>query len=740
MKLKKLGISLAIALSLVACGGSGENGSSGEKLTQGPDPVVQNVPKVTPSSQTSEEIVTLLKNAPALSYETIDPNIKLSIGYGGIKQGVDAAGKRVFMMGTHRQNFMEHNLFFCHESDMQCTRLVDNMGEQHLGSVGIFADGKIWINTLDRTVGSNGFGATLNYYDVNTREYKKRVRDLTGLNGETRTMSLGSDKRLYIGGTNFNSLPHYASVASVNPQDLNDYRLYTNYFTEAAIDRSRSIAADETHIYQVAGDNPYYLLAIDKVSGTGTKLHESSDGKVTQLGEGVSYAYTLDGQKVYHYLYGGAMQTGGSNIEALSCPWYVEGVTPVNHQGGYWPQKGNYYLEYNTSGYPLASYNVQNMPVTTRNESGVTPFEFKATTEGREISFTISQIDLYAQYVTNITALQDGNLLIRGVGYSGISLLNTQNDMARYIGALRFSPSVMEEFFDYSVGKTRVMFEGYPSTDAMIYDPSAYMTSENTESLGYLGWLKDENCVIDCTDNDIGTHRALEMTQIGQSLYFAAMQYRNGVSGAIISYDTMTKEKKAVQAGLFENYQTRSLLNMNGQLIVGTQAVDNTEFGGLTRPSTPKIFVMNPKTLEVIKTYTPLEGLSTYDSGRIESIDGRHIIGITNDQYANGTDQATKTFLYMIDTYTDEVIMKKTIDMKNNMLITPEGSSRNRNYDYVKHGEFIYTYLDARTLVKIDKTGHVTPLTLLPVQGRLSFANDYAYFTVGTEVLKMALP
>ncbi len=729
-------VALAASLLLLAsCGGSSSSGTSGAFFNSG------DITDIEPSLQSSEEIIALVRNAPTLSYKTIDANIKLSVGYGGIKQGVDENGKRVFLMGSHKKNYEAHNMFFCHESDLSCTRLVDNSGEQHLGSIGEFYDGKIWINTADKTVDTAGgiFGSTLNYYDVNTRAYHKRVLPLTGLNGETRTMSLGSDKKLYLGGTNFSSVPHYASVAYVNPKDLSDYRLYTNYFTEAAVDRARSVAADDDYIYQVVGDSPLYLLAINKTTGTGSKLNESTDGKVIQLADGVSFEYTKDGIKTYHYLYNGILSEGSDNISNISVPWYDPLTTPPNHQGGYWAQKGNYYLEYNTTGYEKASYSVQNMPTTVQNASGTNSFDFTATTEGRDISFAISNIDVYSQDVTRVTTLSDGNILIRGVAYSGISLLNTTTDIASYLGAVGFSPSVMEEFYDYSKNKTQVMFEGYPSVNASIYDPSDYISSANIDPLGYLRSTKDINCIVDCLTKDIDMHRALEMEQIDETVYFAAMQYRSGVSGGLIWYNTLTKEKKAISEGLFNNYQTRSLIKMNNKLVIGTQAVDNTEYGGSARPATPKIFVFDPITEKIIKEYTPLAGLNAVDTGRIESIDGRHIIGITNDQAYNGNTQASKTFVYIIDTYTDEIVMKKTIDMMNNMIVTPEGSSRNRNYAFVKHDGFIYTYISSRTLIKIDLNGEITPISLLPVQGELTFVGNTAYFAIGTNILKMGI-
>jgi len=737
MKVNGLMILSTTIVFFASCGGGENKGSAPASFFNNGD-----VPSISPSPQSSEEIISLVQNTPALAFETIDANIKLSVGYGGIKQGVDANGKRVFLMGSHKKNYAEHNMFFCHESDLSCTRLVDDTGEQHLGSIGEFYDGKIWINTLDKTVDTAGgiFGSTLNYYDVNTRTYHKRVVDLTGLNGETRTMSLGSDKKLYIGGTNFSSVPHYASVAYLNPKDLSDYHLYTNYFTEAAVDRARSVAADDDYIYQVVGDSPFYLLAINKATGVGSKLNESTDGKVIQLEDGVSFEYTDNGVKTYHYLYQGALSTGSDNISNISVPWYDPLTTPPNHQGGYWAQKGNYYLEYNTTGYEKASYNTQNMPTTVQNASGTNRFNFVATAEGRDIPFIITNIDLYSQDVTRVTTLSDGNILVRGVAYSGISLLNTLSDTASYIGATGFSPSVMEEFYDYSKNKTQVMFEGYPSVNATIYDPSEYISSANTDPLGYLRSTKDINCITDCLTADIDMHRALEMEQIDKTLYFAAMQYRSGVSGGLIWYNTQTKEKKAISEGLFNNYQTRSLIQMNNKLIIATQAVDNTEYGGSPRPATPKIFVFDPLTEKITKEYTPLVGLDAVDAGRIESIDGRHIIGITNDQAFNGNTQATKTFVYIIDTYTDEIVMKKTINMMNNMLVTPEGSSRNRNYEFKLHNDAIYTYISSRTLIKINLNGEITPVSLLPVQGNLTFSNNTAYFAVGTNILKMNLP
>lgn len=735
MRVKNILVLSASLLFFTACGGSDSSTTSSSFFNSG------DIASISPSSQSSAEVISLVQNTPVLAYKTIDANIRLSVGYGGIKQGVDANGKRVFLMGTHKKNYEKHNMFFCHESDLSCTKLVDNTGEQHLGSIGEFYDGKIWINTLDKTVDSNGgiFGSTLNYYDVNTKTYHTRVIPLTGLNGETRAMSLGSDKKLYIGGTNFSSVPHYASVAYVNPKDLSDYRLYTNYFTEVAVDRARSVAADDDYIYQVVGDSPLYLLAINKTTGVGTKLNESADGKVIQLADGVSFEYTNNSVKTYHYLYQGRLSTGSDNIANITVPW-ITSSTPDNHGDGYWAQKGNYYLEYNTTGYAKASYNVQNMPTTVQNVSSTNSFNFVATTEGRDIPFTITDIDLYSQEVTRVTTLNDGNILIRGVAYSGISLLNTFSDTASYIGATGFSPSVMEEFYDYSKNKIQVMFEGYPSVNTTIYDPSDYMSSANTDPLGYLRSTKDTNCITDCLTADIDMHRALEMQQIDETVYFAAMQYRSGVSGGLIWYNTLTKEKKAISEGLFNNYQTRSLIKMNNKLIIGTQAVDNTEYGGLPRPITPKIFVFDPLTEKIIKEYTPLAGLDAVDVGRIESIDGRHIIGISNDQAFNGNALATKTFVYIIDTYTDEIVMTKTIDIMNNMLVTPEGSSRNRNYGFVKHNGFIYTYISSRTLIKIDLNGEITPIALLPVQGRLTFVDNTAYFAIGTNILKMDLP
>jgi len=728
-------------------GSEGSSSISSEISSSSSSVQNQNIEAIKVTSQTSDDVKNILKSDNDLKFSTIDPKITMAQGYGGIHVGVDENSKLVFMTATQKKNYQEHNMFFCKESTLTCKRVVDNSGEIHVGGVGVYAQGKIFFNTLDKTVNARSsiYGASLSYYDTKKDEFVRSVLALDdginiGLNGETRTMTLGSDGYLYIGGVNFASQPHLASSARVNPNDLSDVTYYANYSNIVA-DRARSIAADDVYTYQVIGDSPYYLIALNRENGSAKKLNESANGKVLQLNDGAAFQYTDNNNVIrYFYLHNGELE----EVETFNtqAPWYDPAIHPNNHPSdnpaGYWAWKSQFQMQTGVS-YPQLKR--EGLSFIFPDEEGVGHASFSATkSDGTVLEFELLT-DTYKQSVKEIHTLESGKILVSGTAYTGVSMLNPVDDSVKYLGVRHISISIIDEFYDYNQSKNRVVFEGYPSASAVVYDPEEKFSSENLQSLGYLRNLKDSNCVSDCNgvNGELGIHRALESVQIDETLFMVGMQYRTGVSGALLWWDTLSGKKAGIRHGIFDRYQPRSLINMEDKLVISTQAVDTIEYGGTARPSTPKIIMMDPITKEILAEYEPLKGLEAYDCGQIRSLDGRHIIGISNDQYANSTSVATKTYLYIIDTYSGETVMIKSIDTPNNMQVLPEGSAQTRGFDMQVHGDYIYTYMDSRTLIRIDKRGKVEKLGRLPFQGHFTFSDDALFFTVGNDILKVML-
>ncbi len=305
--------------------------------------------------------------------------------------------------------------------------------------------------------------------------------------------------------------------------------------------------------------------------------------------------------------------------------------------------------------------------------------------------------------------------------------------------------ALYKTFLDYSDNKEKFLFSGYPSASTRVYTLDAEnkkFSKENFDaSLGYLRKLPDQNDLREGVDIDI--HRTTGMVQVGKMVYFTGMQYRSGVGGAFIEWNTQTNEKKAYRKNLFENYQPRDMIKIGDKIAIATQAVDNSNYGGKARPSTPKIMIYNPKTAKFEKEYTPLKGLPPMDMGRIATIDNRYIIGLTNNGGTSdnkSTNFSSRMYLYMIDTYSEKVVMVKTIETGNYMRVEPRGTAFIDGFNFVVHGDYIYTWMVARTLCTIDKNGNIEAHGNMPFQSKMEFANGSIYLTGSEKLRKIVDP
>jgi hypothetical protein len=97
-------------------------------------------------------------------------------------------------------------------------------------------------------------------------------------------------------------------------------------------------------------------------------------------------------------------------------------------------------------------------------------------------------------------------------------------------------------------------------------------------------------------------------------------------------------------------------------------------------------------------------------------------------------------FLYIIDTYTDEIVMKKTIGTRNYMRVEYSGSAFIDGFHFIAEGDHIYTWTNARTLSTLDKNGKLEAHGLLPYLGTMAFANGYIYITGDKKLRKINNP
>jgi len=716
---------------LNACGGGDSETKPERSVNSGA------VAKIIPSTQTSDEIIDIVKGADNfMNLAPVNPGIRLARGYGGYHFGVDENNQTVIIAKTHEKGYAKNNTFICRQSSASCRKIVDNTGEQDAASVSAYVDGKIFLNSLDRTVDPAGgaYGSALNVYDIKTDIYTKRAFSHLGLNGETRSMVLGTDGYLYIGGINFKTSLHYPSSLRLNPNDFSDFSFYEDYWNVTHVDRARSIGSDDTHTYQVVGDNPYYLIALNRATGVATTLNESKNGIIRQLKDGVAFEYNdaADGLKRYAYLYQGVYYST-SSFDAQP-PWYNPLTTPANHQGGYWA-----WLSYNQIGHsgiakPLIG-SESTYSAVLPDENGVGHASFTARSNEISTKYSFSP-DVYAQSTKLITKI-DNYLLISGNAYNGNSKYDLETGKSTYLGAHLISQGVLKGFTDYSTGTKKVFISGYPSGLTAIYDPfERFNTSNLNFDLSYMRTWKDINS--ESLTEGLGLHRPFESVQLDETVYTIGHWYRDGNDGVLAWYDTLTGETGGVHKGFFENYQTRSMTKIGGKLAIATQAVSNEESHRLPKPAISKIFIFDPKTRKIVKVYTPTIGLNTLDTGRIRTLDDRHIIGITNDMTANGSSNlATNTFLYIIDTYTDEIVMQKTIAYKNQMGIEHGGTAQTDAFDFKVYNGYIYTWLGDRDLVRIDKNGKIEKIGTMPYKGLLEFYNDEIFITGGTEVIRI---
>ena len=590
---------------------------------------------------------------------------------------------------------------------------------------------------MDKNV-PGSYGKTLAYYDPNTREFFQNALDIEGIGGGS-DMSLGVDGYLYLSGSDIRTDNRYASYAKVNPADLSDITHHTNYYKNLSVIRTRSIGADNTHVYQAMGDGSWHLVAIDQATQTTVKLLEAKYFDVLQLKDGCALRYT-DFQDVKHvaWLFDGKLYP----VDTLDsqAPWYDPAIHPNNHQGGYWAFVETYYI---TDGVPKPKITDINLEAKTVSP-GLGSIHMDPLINDVQFHFSIN-VDMYLQPTTHVEKIDENRIMIKGRSYSGYSMLNTNDDSHKYLGRVSTSGNANRTFFDYSDNKKKFMISGYPSANTFYYalnDANDKFSRDNINStLGYLRDLPDRNNP--GVGKDIDIHRTTDTIQIDETVYFIGMQYRSGVGGALIAWNTLTGEKYAIKKGIFDNYQPRKMIKIGDKLAIATQAVNNTGFGGDPRPSTPKIFIFDPKTQSIVKEYTPVEGLPPVDSGRIQSIDDRHIIGLTNNGGTpdnSTTNYSSKMYLYIIDTYTDKIVMLKTIPVGNYMRVESNGSAMIHGFHFIAEGDYVYTWIGPRTLGTIDKNGSIETHGLMPYQSKMAFANGSIYLTGEKKLRKIINP
>jgi len=753
-RLTKIAILSLSILALSACGG-GSSGSNpidnssllpedkganipGVNLTK--EPInTGNIPTITPSSQTSDEIISLIKNAQNnIPFEEIVTGIVQASGSGPF-YAADENGSVVLMAFMAEKYFGKNNWVFCHESTNDCHRVIDNSNNQRFVNLTQFADGKMFMLTMDRNADPGLYGYTLAYYDPNTREFVQNAIDLHGVNGGS-DMSLGVDGYLYLSGSNHLDANHYATYVKVNPKDLSDISYHRDYYKDLYVDRTRSIGADNTHVYQAMGDGDWHLIAINQETQTSVKLLEAKYIDVLQLKDGCALKYT-DSQDVQHkaWLFEGRLYPTDT-LDELP-PWYDASIHLPNHQGGYWAFKETYFITDGVARPTITGINLEAQA--TSNNMGT--IFMNPLINDVQFEFSI-EVDMYEQPVSHVEKVDENRMMLKGRSYSGYSMMNTNDDSTKYLGKVGNSGNTNGVFFDYSSNEKKFMISGYPSANTYYYtldETNKKFSSENINgSLGYLRKLPDRNNPGEGIDIDI--HRTLDMVQIGEVVYFIGMQYRSGVGGALVAWNTRTDEMYALKKGIFDNYQPRSMIKIGNKIAIATQAMDNSEWGGETRPSTPKVLIFDPETQSIVKEYTPLAGIPAIDAGRIQSLDDRHIIGLTNNggtsDYDGSLPYSSKIFLYIIDTYTDEVVMKKTIKTGNYMRVEREGSAMIHGFHFIADGEYIYTWLGARTLSTIDKNGNIESHGLMPYQSKMGFANGSIYITGEKKLRKIEDP
>lgn len=740
--------SALIGLSFIACGGGGGEDTSSLTLSSSNDTLLEEaintgeVPEILPSLQTSLEIVNIIKNASLdIPYDEIETGIEQASGTGPF-YAADRDGKVVFMAFMAEKYFGENNWVFCHEASNDCHRVIDNSNNQRFINLTQFADGKLFMLNMDRRVDPGAYGKTLAYYDPNTKTLVKNALDIHGLDGGS-AMSLGVDGYLYLSGSNYATPDHYASYAKVNPKDLTDITYKTAYYKDLYVDRTRSIAADNTHVYQAMGDGVWHLVAINQATQTSVKLLEAKFFDVQQLKDGVGLRY-IDAEDIEHvaWLFNGQLYPV-SSLDSKP-PWYVEGVTPNNHPKdnptGYWAYAEYWDVAPGISRPTITALQLEAQPTS----PGLGEIKIGALINEVQFDFSI-EVDTYVQPTTNVQVIDANRMMIQGRAYSGHSVLNTNDDTSKYLGLFHISSNVNKPFFDYGTDEKKFMFSGYPSARTSYYtldDTNKKFSSENlNDSLGYLRDLPDRNNPGAGIDIDI--HRTTGMVQIDEVVYFIGMQYRSGVGGALVAWNTLTGKKYAIKKDIFDNYQPRDMIRIGDKLAIATQAMDNSGFGGTGRPSTPKIFIFDPVSETIVKEYTPLAGLPSIDTGRIQSLDDRHIIGLSNNGGTADNDTSlysSKMFLYIIDTYTDSIVMKKTIDIGNYMRVEKEGSAFIDGFHFIKNGDYIYTWMNARTLSTIDVNGKVESHGLFPYEGKMAFANGSIYITGDKKLRKIINP
>ncbi len=706
--------------------------------------IKKDVPSVVPSTQNSKEIISLIKNNSSdISFEEIKTGIEQADGNGPF-YSVDENGSYVFMMYTAQKYYGKNNWIFCHASDDTCHRVIDNSNQQRFGGLAIHAGGKLFMLIGDKRVNPGTYAVTLAYYDPNTKEFNQRALDLDGINGESFSFTLGVDGYLYVGGSNHKKKTHYASYAKINPNDLSDYTYVTDYYKDLYLNRNRDIGVDNTHIYEAIGDNPWELIAVNKSNNTSKKLLVGKFFNVEQLPDGVGLRYKdVNGVDKKAWLFNGKVYP----VESLDSnpPWNVNHTYANNHPSdnptGYWAYHDYWSV---TPGFAKPKTTHLQLGKIYPIRKGVGEVKYGALINNVEHNFT-QEVDTYVQLVKSLRVVDDNRMMIVGRSYSGSSMMNLDDESTKYLGSYHVSPNVYKTFLDYSDNKKKFLFSGYPSATTRVYtlNPTNEQFSKDNfdASLGYLRKISDQNDLRDGVDIDI--HRTTGMVQVDEMVYFTGMQYRSGVGGAFIKWNTSTGEKLAYRKGMFENYQPRDMIKVGGKIAIATQAVDNSTYGGKARPATPKIMMFNPKTDKFEEEYTPLKGLPAMDVGRIATIDDRYIIGLSS----NGGTSDNKTplyssrmYLYMIDTYTKKVVMVKTIETGNYMRVEPHGTAFIDGFTFMAHGDYIYTWMSARTLVTIDKTGTVEAHGNMPFQSKMEFANGNIYFTGHENLLKTVNP
>lgn len=502
---------------------------------------------------------------------------------------------------------------------------IDGYAQWHLASSVVAPNGKLYINTL----GSNHLNQVINIYDPETNTLTLDAINLPeAMSGETHPMVLGTDNKIYIGGS---SRPNGVSYGKAQIVQIDPLTNTAIDFGEMGPSHSPGgvwgyfVCSDDTFSYVSSGKVPWYIVAYNRNTKEQSIAYQGSDIATLYQTEAGCLAQIKDWTQ-RNFLHNGKLQPAdGSSLS----PWNA--ALDKTYTELYYSSTESKFLPEE----PIM--NTSNKNADSNGDASI--WVQKAGT-WKEYAYNV---EMYPQTISRLQALPNGDIFGTGIAYSGHFTYAPETNSSRYLGKLELS------HYATSVHNDKLYMSGYPSSLTYEFDlknewtqsekwtPDTVTTSQERNPR-FVGYLNESSGAHKMFDSVVGADG---------NIYFGGKWYRDGNGGGLSWYDPNTGKQEGIHE-IFSNYQIRYMttLNNNKLIAISTKGVTDIVLGKAT-PTNGRIFIFDTETKQIINTIDTFTDLIS--TGAIVGVND-YIVGLATNYYKSATGaNIYDTFIYSVD-------------------------------------------------------------------------------------------